>query len=151
MPHIAMDPLADAGTPGLSDESDPIASLTGNASVQQQLETEFCDSLSKFGITSEQIDAFKQGDSDLFFSLNQKSEVEIKYIEKESEYFVRCVKAEEASEELEQENKKLHAQVNDLKYQLAKMKVEGEKIKAEKEKLKEIVEALRKEIGAKEC
>jgi predicted nucleic acid-binding Zn-ribbon protein len=88
-------------------------------------------------------------DSDLFFSINQKSEAEVKYIEKESEYFARCVKAEESSEELEQENKKLQAQLNDLKYQLAKVKVEGEKVKTERDKLRETVESLKKELAQK--
>ena len=87
-------------------------------------------------------------DSDLFFSLGQKSEAEIKYIEKESEYFARCVKAEEETEELGKDNKKLHNQMNELKYQLAKVKVEGEKVKEERDRLRETVESLKKELAA---
>lgn len=63
-----MDPISSA--------DDMLSSLTNNSSVQvrtpcilhslfmlkqEQLESEFCDSLSKFGINDTQINLFKQG------------------------------------------------------------------------------------------
>lgn len=87
-------------------------------------------------------------DSDLFFNLNQKSEEEVKYIAKESEYFSRCVIAEENAEKYEGENKQLSSQVQELKYQVAKLKVEGQKKDEEKEALKKELEALKKELAA---
>lgn len=76
----------------------------------------------------------------MFFSLKEKSEAEKKYIEKESEYFARCVKAEEDSESLEKENKQLQKLVNEFKYQLAKVKVE-------RDNLLETVQKLKKELA----
>lgn len=90
---------------------------------------------------------FFSKESDLFFTLKQKSEAEAKYIEKESEYFARCVKAEEESETLEKDNKQLQNQVNELKYQVAKLKVDGAKMKTERDTLLQTVENLRKELA----